>query len=137
MRRIAFPTVLLLTLVLAGCGSMGGLKKLASSIFTSAKVSDATLEGFKVGEHEEVEEVAVIQAAAEALGLPESSAKLLDAVRIRVGVKNDAALREVVCIGPFAQICREILPNGAVHISGTAKSDGKIIPSRITGDRRP
>lgn len=137
MRRLMTLAVLLMAaFLISGCGSMGGLGKVFTSVFTSAKMADATLEGFKVGEAEEVDEVAVIQTAAAALGLPASSAKLLDAVRIRVGIAGDTALRDVLCIGPQAQICRDILPMGNVHISGQANAEGKIIPSRITGDRR-
>lgn len=138
MKRLGFAlTIIAAVVILAGCGSMTGLKQIFGAAFSGAKLSDEIVEGFTLDEAEEIEQLSSLRTAAiAALGLPSLVADQLDAVVISIGLTGQKEQRQVVCPGPIADVCRGIPINSEVRISVRSLSDGRLVATHVN-DRRP
>ena len=124
-------------LLLAGCGSLSGARKLFSSAFTGESMSDQEMVGFTLSDPTEPDELDVIKTAAAALQLPSQAISLLDATILEIGLIGEREVRKVKCPGPLAAKCRTIPVNTEVRVSGVSAADGTIIATRVVFDRRP
>lgn len=131
----------LAALILAGCGSMGTgfFGQIASALFSSAKLSDALVVGFSAGEAEEIEDLEAVRNSLLSLDLlPAKTLEELEAVILPLDIRDEPNPREVLCIGELAETCRRIPLHVEVRISvAKTTADGKLVPARITWDRRP